>query len=115
MQTIGTYQRRVFVKDHPPVLQRVLIGSTGTETVLLPGTVLGLKDGKNGAYTAAHEVSCILAEDVTVPASGDIYALAYVHAAVIAPELIWADGVTAEQQKSALTALRGVGIYASEA
>ncbi len=115
MKDIGSYQRRVFVKDHPPVLQRVLIGSTGTEHVLLPGTVLGLKDGKHGAYTSTADVNCILAEDVTVPASGDMYALAYMHAAVIAPELIWAEGVTAEQQKAALTALRGVGIYASEA
>ena len=115
MKDIGSYQRRVFVKDHPPVLQRVLIGSTGTELDLLAGAVLGLKDGKHGAYASTMEVSCILAEDVTVPASGDIYALAYVHAAVITPELIWADGVTAEQQKSALAALRGVGIYASEA
>lgn len=115
MQTIGSYQRRVFVKDHPPVLQRVLIGSTGTEHTLLAGTVLGLKDDKHGAYTTDNDVACILAEDVTVPASGDIYALAYMHVAVIAPELVWADGVTADQQKAALKALRGVGIYASEA
>lgn len=124
MKNLGSYQRRVFVKDHPPVLQRVLLGSTGTEHVLLAGAVLGLKEGKRYAYTAetsgtpptaAYEVDCILAEDVTVPASGDIYAMAYMHAAVIAPELVWADGVTADQQKTALTALRGVGIYASEA
>lgn len=115
MKNLGSYQRRVFVKDHPPVLQRVLLGSTGTEHVLLAGSVLGLKEGKHGAFTTGTEVACILAEDVTVPASGDIYALAYMHAAVIAPELVWADGVTADQQKTALTALRGVGIYASEA
>lgn len=115
MKDIGSYQRRVFLKDHPPVMQRVLLGSTGAEHDLLAGTVLGLKDGKHGAYTSGKEVSCILAEDVTVPASGDIYTLAYMHAAVISPELVWADGVTADQQKAALTALRGVGIYASEA
>lgn len=115
MKDLGSYQRRGFLKDHPPVSKRVLLGSGGSEQFLLAGTVLGVKGAKYGAYTSEYEVQCILAEDITVPASGDIYALAYEHAAVITPELVWADGVTAEQQKTALAALRGLGIHASEA
>lgn len=115
MKTIATYQRRAFLKDHPPVLARVLIGSTGTEFDLLAGTVLGIADGKHAAFADGTEANVILAEDVTVPASGDKYATAYVHAAVVAPELIWDESVTAEQQTAALTALRAKGIYASEA
>jgi hypothetical protein len=127
MKQLAKYERRVFLKDHPPVTKRVLIGSTGAEYTLLAGTVLGIKaaDGKSYAYTAAmttdetpapvYEVDCLLAEDVTVPAAGDMYALAYMHAAVIAPEMLWADGVTAAQQQTALAALRSKGIYAGEA
>ena len=115
MKDIANYQRRGFLKDHPPVTQRVLIASTGTERTLLSGTVLGLKNGKHDAFIATAEASCILAEDITVPAAGDAYALAYTHAAVVAPELLWADGVSATDQQTALVALRGKGIYASEA
>ena len=115
MKQIASYQRRAFLKDHPPVLARVLIGSTGTEHDLLAGTVLGLADGKHAAFTGDTGASVILAEDVTVPASGDKYAQAYAHAAVVAPELLWDESVTAEQQKAALEQLRLRGIYASEA
>jgi hypothetical protein len=128
MKQLASYARRGFLKDHPPVSKRVLLGSGGTEVTLLAGTVLGIKrvELKLYAYTAAttvvsqetvpvYEVDCLLAEDVTVPEAGDLYALAYVHASVIDSELVWADGVTAEQQKTALKALRAKGIYASEA
>jgi hypothetical protein len=128
VKDLASYTRRGFLKDHPPVSKRVLLGSGAAEVTLLAGTVLGVKraDGKAYAYTAAtttvetvttpvYDADCILAEDVTVPVSGDAYALAYVHAAVIDSELVWADGVTAEQQKAALKALRLKGIYASEA
>jgi hypothetical protein len=128
MKHLATYARRGFLKDHPPIGKRVLLGSGAQEVTLLAGTVLGVKaaDGKLYAYTAAtvtvddvttpvYDADCLLAEDITVPASGDIYALAYVHAAVIDAELVWADGVTAEQQRAALKVLRAKGIYASEA
>jgi hypothetical protein len=127
MKQLATYTRRGFLKDHPPVAKRVLLGSGAAEVTLLAGTVLGIKaaDGKYYAYTAAttggqtptpiYDADCLLAEDIAVPASGDAYALAYMHAAVIEPELVWAEGVTAEQQKAALKALRAKGIYASEA
>lgn len=128
MQTIATYQRRTFLKDHPPILRRVLLGSSGAAQTLLAGSVLGLKaaDSKIYLYTAdttgeapnqvaVYDADCILAEDVTVPAAGDIYALAYTHAAVIDSQLVWEDDVTAEQQKAALAVLRTKGIHASEA
>ncbi len=115
MKEIARYERRVFLKDHPPVTQRVLIKSSGTARTLIAGTVLGVTAGKHDAFTSASAASCVLAEDVDVPASGDAYALAYVHAALIAPELVWADGVSAADQKTALEALRGKGLYASEA
>jgi hypothetical protein len=127
MKQLATYARRGFLKDHPPVSKRVLLGSGASEVTLLAGTVLGIKsaDGKYYAYTAAttgegtpvpvYEADCLLAEDIIVPASGDAYALAYMHAAAIESELVWADGVTADQQKTALKALRAKGIYAGEA
>ena len=115
MREIARYEQRVFLKDHPPVTQRVLIASNGSERALLAGTVLGVDQGKHDAWTASATVSCVLAEDIDVPASGDAYALAYVHAALIAPELVWAEGVSATDQKTALEAMRGKGLYASEA
>lgn len=115
MQEIARYQRKTLIKDHPPVLQRKLIASAGAARDLLPGTVLGFKDGKHHPFTADTEASCILAEDVLVPVSGDAYALAYVHADVIASELIWESGTSAADQQTALEALRGKGIYVSEA
>ena len=57
----------------------------------------------------------VLAEDVAIPAKGDAYALVYVHAAVIASELIWDDGVSAADQQAALIELRKVGVFAGDA
>jgi len=114
---LGTYQRRSFLKDHPPVFERALLGSSGSERTILAGTVLGLRDGKQFVFTATTDMEAhsILAEDVVIPASGDQYALTYTHADVVAPELIWDESVTATQQKTALAALRVKGIHASEA
>ncbi|MCL2459127.1 MAG: head decoration protein [Desulfobulbus sp.] len=116
MQQLASYQRKAFLKDHPPVFARALLGSTGEAQTLLAGTVLGLKNGKQYAYAGAEmEAHSILAEDVTVAPSGDQYALTYVHAAVTAAELIWDDSVTATQQQAALAALRLKGIHGAEA
>lgn len=116
MKKIATYERRAFLKDHPPVLERKLIASTGSETTYLAGAVLGLKSGKHELWGPDSDwASCILAEDAIVPATGDVWALCYVHAAVIASELVWADGVSATDQKKALDELRALGLYASEA
>lgn len=116
MKKIAAYERRAFLKDHPPVLERKLIASTGSETTYLTGTVLGLKSEKHQPWVSTSDsAACILAEDVVVPPAGDAWALCYVHAAVIASELVWADGVSATDQKKALAELRALGLYASEA
>jgi hypothetical protein len=117
MFDIATYQRKTFLKDHPPVFARALLASSGAEQTLLAGTVLGISDdGKVHAYVAGDMLPhAVLAEDVVIPASGDKYALIYVHAAVIAPELVWHDDVSAAQQRAALDRLRTIGIYVSEA
>jgi hypothetical protein len=117
MKHLATHERRAFLKDHPPVMERKLIASTGEETTYLAATVLGVNDDdKHEPWTAECEsVSCILAEDVLVPAEGDVWALAYVHAAFIASELVWAEGVSATDQKEALAEMRAIGLYGSEA
>ena len=116
MKQLAAYERRAFLKDHPPVMERKLIASTGEETTYLAGTVLGLKNDKHEPWKATSDsVSAILAEDVIIPETGDVWALTYTHAAMIASELVWADGVSATDQKKALAGLRAVGLYASEA
>lgn len=119
MQTLQTFSRVVFLKDHPPVMRRVRLTSDGEVSTFLAGSVIGeyTTDGvtsvslwSSGATTPLG----ILAEDVTVPATGDAFALIYEHAAVIASRLIWADGVSAADQQTAIAALRTVGVYASE-
>lgn len=114
MHRIESYQRPAFLKDHPPILARRILDSGDGEVTFLAGTVLGRDaDGKLGAWTAASaSVEGVLAGDVTVPASGGASADVYVHASVVAEELIFADGVSAEDEKAALAALRAVGVYA---
>ncbi|MCL2791086.1 MAG: head decoration protein [Desulfobulbus sp.] len=117
MEHLASYQRKAFLKDHPPVFARALLGSTGAEQMLLAGTVLGIKkDGKQYVYVDDEmEAHSILAENVIVPPSGGQYTLTYAHAAVVAPELIWDSSVTATQQQAALADLRLKGIFAAEA
>lgn len=115
MKKLSEYKHRNFLKEHPPIMQRVLIHSTGEEEDLISGSVLGVKEEKQGLFVSGATPTYILAEDITVPASGDIYALAYCHAALIESELVWGDGVSATDQKEALEALRIKGLYASEA
>ena len=43
MQEIASYKRRVFLKDHPVVTQRVTLSSTGAARTLLAGTVIASK------------------------------------------------------------------------
>lgn len=133
MQTIATYSRTAFLKDHPPVLARMELTSTGTEQTLLAGTVIGsitktttTGSGESAVTTSTTTIGAweaagsgetaallgVLAGDVTVPASGNAFADVYVHAAVVAEELQWADGVSATEQKTAIINLRAIGIYA---
>ncbi|WP_165071032.1 head decoration protein [Desulfovibrio sp. ZJ200] len=114
MHHIESYQRPAFLKDHPPILVRMILASTGSEEVYLAGTVLGRDaEGKLAPWTASSAgVEGILVEDVTVPASGGATADVYVHASVVAQELIFADGVSAADEQTALAALRAKGIFA---
>jgi hypothetical protein len=59
----------------------------------------------------ADSVIGILAGDADVPAMGDVTATVYVHGAFVRDELVFADGVTAENEKTAFAAMRGVGLY----
>ena len=114
MQHLESYQRPAFLKDHPPVMQRMILASTGSEEVYLAGTVLGRdSEGKLGPWTASSAgVEGVLVEDVTVPATGGMTADVYVHASVVAQELIFATGVSAADEQTALAALHSKGIYA---
>lgn len=113
MQELASYQRPAFLNDHPPVLARMRL--TGAPGDTLPaGAVLGrTEDGELGLWTKDRTVAGILAADVEIPAAGTALADVYIHASVVAEELIFAAGVTAEEELQALAALRGVGIYSS--
>lgn len=114
MQKIAEYKMPVFLRDHPPVVNRMVMASGAEEETYLAGTVLGRSGGGDlGPWTNdSTSVAGILAADVTVPASGGAVVDVYVHASVFADGLVWADGVSSEQQKTALAAMRAVGIYA---
>ena len=113
MHNLATYSRPAFLGDHPPVLVRMIIDSDGTETDLAAGSVLGRdSSGKLELWTAgSSEVAGILAGDVTVPADGGAVVDVYIHASVVAKELVFADGVSSDDKKNALVALRQKGIY----
>lgn len=114
MQRIEMYQRPAFLNDHPPVLTRMILSGGEEETTFPGGTVLGRNvEGTLGAWTKeSASVAGVLAGDVTVPASGEVLADVYIHASVVMEELIFADGVSAEDKKTAIAALRAVGVYA---
>lgn len=115
MKELASYTRPAFLGDHPPVLARMIMESNGTETAFLAGSVLGRdSEGKLGLWTnKSADVAGILAGDVTVPASGGASVDVYIHASVVADALIFADGVSAADEKACLAALRLKGIYSS--
>ena len=126
MQEIASYKRRVFLKDHPVVTQRVTLSSTGAARTLLAGTVIASKTVTAtspttvGAYAQPGEGESaallgVLAEDAAIPAEGDAYALIYIHAAVIASELVWEDGLSAADQQAAILELRNIGVFSGDA
>ncbi len=113
MKELGSYQRKAFLLEHPPVGKTVIIASTGEETTILAGTVLAkMADGKYS--TTEGDADCILAEDVELQKEGDAYASVYVHASVLSSELIFEGNLTADEQKAVLEILRQKGIYSSE-
>lgn len=115
MNNFASYSRPAFLGDHPPVLARMVMESDGSEATYLAGSVLGRDaSGKLGLWTPqSADMTGILAGDVTVPASGGASVDVYVHAHVVADALLFADGVSAEDEKAALVALRLKGIYSA--
>lgn len=112
-----SYTAPNFVGDHHPVMRSVTLASTGAETTLEAGTVLGrvTADGKYKALTPAADdgtetARVILVEDVTVPASGDAKTTAYCHGVFLGGGLIWPEGVTAAQKAAAVDQLADVAI-----
>lgn len=113
MQHIETYQRKAFLRDHPPVMVKVELASQAEEQTLLAGAVLGKTVTGIGVYKAAdgEEPIGVLVEDVTVPASGNAVSSMYVHADMVLENIIFDDSVSADKQKTAIAALRGQGVY----
>lgn len=113
MKTIGTYQRKAFLRDHPPVSVKVELVSGTEEQTLLAGTVLGKTAAGVSIYKAAEkeEPVGVLMEDVTIPATGNAVAGMYIHADMVLENIIFDESISAENQKSAIAALRGQGIY----
>ncbi len=114
MQKIGEYKLPTILKDHPPVMQRLIMASGSAEATYLAGTVLGRDTSGNLVQWTKSCASAegILAEDVTVPATGGKPVDVYVHASVWADALIWPDETSAADIKTGLKALRAAGIYA---
>ena len=127
MEQIASYKRPALLKDHPPILRRIVLSSTGTESTLLTGSVIGHQpyvspgSGNNppaipesvGEWKPAHDrVVGVLADDVTIPVSGGVSATVYVHADLNPDELLFAEGTTAEQEQQARVAMRDVGLFA---
>ena len=107
-----------FVGDHPVVMQPVTLVSNGTERTLVAGTVLGMvtASGKydqcivanaDGTETAKR----ILAEDVTVPVSGDEQAVVYRHCEALKNGLIYDPAADAAGIAAINADLDAVGIY----
>lgn len=113
MQTLETYQRKAFLRDHPPVSVKVELTSQTEEQTLLAGTVLGKTEIATGIYKAAEkeEPIGVLMEDVTIPVTGNAVASMYIHADMVQENIIFDESVSADNQKAAITALRGKGIY----
>ncbi len=125
MKIIAQENQHNFLKDHPPVMKQLVLTSTGEEKVLIAGNVITRNTNTSTQVVTTGEFAMpgegetggvigILAEDVTIPATGDAYANIYVHAEVIASELVWPDGVSVEDKKAALEELRKIGIFAGE-
>lgn len=123
-QTLGvntsSKQEISLLGGHPAVLSPITLASTGASLELKRGTVLG-KVTSSGKYIAFDPddspsgigtAAVILAVDVTVPASGDEKAVAYVHGEFHADALTWThDGITDNEKTTALASLFSAGMF----
>lgn len=112
MQELETYQRKAFLRDHPPVMVKVELTSLAEEQTLLAGTVLGKTASVTGIYKAGEgeEPIGVLMEDVTIPTSGNAFATMYIHASMVLENIVFDESVSAENQKTAIAKLRGIGL-----
>lgn len=120
MEVIASYSETSLLREHPPVVQRLTISNGAAEkAVLRRGSVIAVADGKNVLFGSEMTATAgVLAENVTVPAKegetdGSALAAVYVHAAFIAANLIYADGVDDDDKAAAIAALKDIGCYAS--
>ena len=121
METIATVSSNPFLREHPMITQRVLLTSGEEEQTLLAGSVIGkVTTGEGESATtfqglfgskADMEPVGILMADVIVPATGDAWGTVYVHCAALASGLIWDESVSANDQATAIAALRGLGVF----
>jgi len=109
---------RKLVGDHQPIMDSVQLKSTGAEYTLESGTVLGVITAEDkhvqldpAAADGSDAAVCVLAMDVTVPAADDEAAPVYIHGEMLEDGLIWPDGITEAEKKTAIAQLRGVGLF----
>lgn len=118
--TVATAPRDSLVGGHPPILESITLVSNGsTEIEYLRGTVLAIVTA-SGKYIGldpagadgSESAVALLAEDVTVPATGDEKASVYVHGEFDRASLVWTDTeITAGEQATAYSELKALGIY----
>lgn len=120
MEKIASYEDRNFLREHPVVMEKMILSNASTSLQKLEsGSVIGIADG--GAKTFfAHEMTSaigILAEAVELPAKsetapGTEIAAVYVHGDFIARFLKFASDVDENDKSAAFASLRNVGCYA---
>ncbi|MDL2279080.1 head decoration protein [Desulfovibrio sp. OttesenSCG-928-G11] len=121
MEKIAGYTDEKLLREHPVIMQRMIITNTGTAVLELErGSVLGAGEGGIKVFfaTGLTEALGILAEPVTVPAksgsvNGEAHVAVYVHGDFVADQLKFAASATDADKAVALTSLKLMGCYAS--
>ena len=113
MKELATYSGPAFLGDHPPILATMLIEGDGAEKTIPAGSVLGRdSQGRLGPWSDDFcDAAGVLAGDVTVRAGEDAVCEVYIHASVVASELVFDAALDGEEIRNALAALRLKGIY----
>ncbi len=116
LQDEVTYQRKVFLRDHPPIIMPVKLQAGSAKQELLAGTVIGknTQNSQIGIYKATeHEEPLgILIEDITVPTGGNgAIGHIYVHADCVKENIIFDNAVNAENKTKAIAKLCALGVY----
>lgn len=114
--TSTTWAPPNFVGDHPPIMKGAVLASTGAAVNLVAGTVLAEVAGKlvpwdHDAEDGSQNPTCILVEDVTVPAAGDEKASVYVHGLFRQAGLTFDAEAESGDVAAAVAALATLGIH----